>query len=104
MIILNRTEAKEEAEFLTKQSGREVKAARIDCNCDWDRNCGVCAGEGIVYELRYVFCDHKWESEDRNEECFDNFCREREAASVFPMESPQLPLHKPIAEEDREVA
>jgi hypothetical protein len=99
--MINYTEAQDEARFLTKQSGREVVAKTVDCDCASTR-CATCGGQGYVFELRFKFCNHAVTDDDSA--CVEDFCREREAASVFPMEAPKLPLHKPIAEEDREVA
>lgn len=46
------SEAKEEAERLSRVLQRDIEAARTDCDCDYDRMCGKCGGEGTYYELR----------------------------------------------------
>lgn len=75
---MTRTEAKQEAQRLTKLVGRDIDFRTIDCNCDFSRFCDDCGGSGTYYEFFYTFCDHKVEEDDRNGECYDNFCAERE--------------------------
>jgi hypothetical protein len=74
---LSRSEAHEDARFLSKQTGRHVIARFTEC-CD-DKNCWVCFGEGGYYRMVYELCDHSvYEGEDL--ECVENNCAEREQA------------------------
>ena len=77
---MNRTEAKQEAQRLTKTFGREVDYRTIDCPCDYSRFCDDCGGDGSFFEFFYTFCDHKVEEDDRDSDCYDAFCAEREKA------------------------
>jgi hypothetical protein len=76
--ILSRTEANNEAEFLTKQSGRLIRAAFVGCECEYDRDCGKCYGEGGYYQMVYSFCNHVVQESEDSESCVNDFCIERE--------------------------
>lgn len=58
MNSINWNEAREDARRLTKITGREVVAKLINCNCDYNRNCGTCYGQGYTFSLVYDSCDH----------------------------------------------
>ena len=83
--MINFLEAREEATRLSKMLKREVEVKAFDCDCDYSRNCGVCAGQGTHYELVYRSCDHLV-NDDNDDECDQNFCREREQvqSETFP--------------------
>lgn len=84
-------EAFEEAERLTKSTGRSVEVKAVNCPCDYDPMCGKCAASGVYYELVYASCSHPVGDGDEDEDiCEVDFCREREVAQVFPLESPAL--------------
>jgi hypothetical protein len=83
-------EAREEAERLKKVTGRAIEVESIDCDCDYHRNCGKCGASGTYYELLYSFCNHRVEDDDRDEQCAELGCRDRELGEVFPLESPAL--------------
>lgn len=94
----NYSEAKEEADRLSRVTRRNVEVTSINCDCDYSKRCGKCAGEGVYYELVYGFCDHAVKDDDRDEfECRESDCAEREGASfvderaeTFPRESAPL--------------
>lgn len=93
--MIDYPEAKQEAERLKKMIGRDVEVDSINCDCDYTKSCYLCAGNGLYYELRYAFCNHVVRDDDRDEECAEFNCREREriAASREPAQestSPQL--------------
>lgn len=44
-------EAMEEAERLKKVTGNSHVVVREDCDCDYSRMCGRCAGEGTYYVI-----------------------------------------------------
>lgn len=92
--IVNLNEAKEEAQRLSRVLRRSVEVAPVNHDCDYSKNCGVCAGEGIFYELRFGFCDHAVGDAEETE-CIENFCRERERVrSEFDTQDSFPVLHR----------
>lgn len=92
--MINYSEAKEEAERLSRMLKRNVEVKAFDCDCDYHKNCGTCAGSGTYYQLVYAFCDHLLSDDDRDEQCYENYCAERErVAAVVEQES--LPVSHP---------
>lgn len=85
--ILNRAEAKDEAAHLTRQTGREIIHRLTDCDCDYNSNCGRCAGEGGYFLLVYAKCYHPVQIEDGDPGCMDSRCAKRD---VFPVQAPAL--------------
>lgn len=91
--MTNYTEAKDEAERLSRVTNRNVEVTSINCDCNYSRNCGRCAGEGLYYELVYGFCDHRVKDDDRDElECRDRDCAERERAARDIERSDSFPI------------
>lgn len=81
-MFVNYSEAKDEADHLTKTLNREVKVKRVECDCDYHRNCGHCAGEGRYFINVFVSCGH--EISESEYACVEDFCGERELAQRDP--------------------
>ena len=81
--ILNYSEARDEAQRLTRVIGRRVEPVHVPCDCEYSKLCSRCAGEGAYHELRYASCDHVVQESD-DFECDANNCesREREARDI----------------------
>lgn len=79
--ITNFTEARDEARRLTKVLGRDVEAKAINCDCDYSRDCFICGGSGIWYDLVFAFCDHSV-GDGEQVECEAGGCSEREREAV----------------------
>jgi len=77
MTITLYSEAKEEAERLSRMLKRDVEPAPVNCDCDYFKGCYVCAGSGTYYELRYAFCDHIVH-DGNDDECDEADCEHRE--------------------------
>lgn len=92
--MINFTEAQEEAGRLTKVTGRDVEVSSMNCGCDYSKNCGTSAGEGLYYQLVYASCGHVVPDGD-DLECAANGCAALEQLSagqsdVFPVKHPPL--------------
>lgn len=48
---INYGEAMEESERLKRVTGKHFVVVRDDCDCDYERTCGRCAGEGCYYVI-----------------------------------------------------
>lgn len=98
IMIVNFSEALDEAKQLTKNLRRDVEVKSVNCDCDYSRDCGKCAASGIYYELVFSFCGHPVANDDRCEACFENFCAEREQAQSEDLEAETFPAqHKPLS-------
>lgn len=108
--MINFSEAQDEAKQLTKNLRRDVEVKSVNCDCDYSRLCYRCAGQGIYYELVFSFCGHPVADDDRCEECFEEFCIEREQAQrdleaeTFPVESTRLVSLREASREEVEAA
>jgi hypothetical protein len=107
------TEAKEEAERLSRMIGRSVEVATKQCACDYWPYCPKCLGSGTEHVLRYGFCDHVVQ-DGSDLECETARCAERELVAltletdrVDPFASAPLRSLSEVEsqrEEEREVA
>lgn len=101
------SEAREEAERLSRVLNRSVEVAAVTCYCDYSKLCMRCGGEGLYHELRYGFCNHLVH-DGNDDECDLNFCRERERArSEFepvPAEGAPILSCREVASEETEAA
>lgn len=77
MNFTNYAEARDESERLSRMLKRDVEIKPDNCACDYDKNCGTCFGQGIVYELIYSSCGHVV-PDGRDEECEAADCEWRE--------------------------
>lgn len=77
MNFINYSEAKQEAERLSRVLHRDVEVKIINCDCDYDKTCGVCGGQGYVYGPRFAFCEHAVQ-EGPDLECLENDCEHKE--------------------------
>jgi hypothetical protein len=75
------TEAKEEAERLSRMIGRSIEVAAEQCACDHWPACSKCLGSGTEYMLRYGFCDHVVQ-DGPDLECETAGCAERELVAL----------------------
>lgn len=82
--ILNYSEAREEADRLSRTLRRNVEV-KTDMCCDFDKSCGTCGGQGYVYVLIYGFCEHLV-PDGRDLECEEADCAEREYAAAVMRE------------------
>lgn len=55
---INFSEARKDAERLSRTLNRDVEAVHEDCDCDHDNSCAKCGGQNYFYVLRYAFCNH----------------------------------------------
>ena len=108
--IVNYSEAREEAEHLSRVLRRDVEVAPVNCDCDFSELCMRCAGSGIYYELRFGFCNHLV-GDATEDECDLNYCREQErakaemnASETFARVSAPLKSCREQEIEEREVA
>lgn len=83
----NYHESKEEAERLSRVLNRSVVVKQIECDCDYNRNCFYCGGEGKYFKLVFTFCGH---GADSGDECNLDQCAEHERAQIFPLEHPAI--------------
>lgn len=81
--IINYSEAREEADRLSRTQHRRVEPALVACACDYSPACYACAGEGSYHDLVYSFCKHSV-GDGEQIECDANDCarKEREASMV----------------------
>lgn len=77
-VIVNATEARDEARRLTKVHGRDVTAITRDC-CDYVSSCG-CGGQGYRFILVFDYCAHEV-GDGTGIECDESDCRAREHAA-----------------------
>lgn len=77
--IVNYSEAREEAERLSRNLRRSVEVAPVNCTCDYSKLCLLCAGSGLYYQLVFTFCGHLV-GDGEEDECWANHCREQEIA------------------------
>lgn len=70
--IVNYSEARDEAERLSRMLKRDVDVKPEMC-CDFDKSCGSCGGQGYVYALVYSSCGHVVPDGD-DEECEAGDC------------------------------
>lgn len=73
MNSINYSEAREDARRLTKITGRDVEPKPVTCDCDYSKNCGKCAGEGLYYEPVFTSCGHVV-SDGQNVVCDESDC------------------------------
>lgn len=104
--MINFIEAQDEAKQLSRNLRRDVEVKPVDCDCDYSKLCYRCAGNGVYYELVFSFCGHPVAGDDRCEECFENFCAEREQVKNerLPLEHPQLVSLREASREESEAA
>lgn len=69
--IINYSEARDEAERLSRTLKRDVEVKSEMC-CDFDKSCGTCGGQGYVYALVYS-CGHVV-SDGQNVVCDESDC------------------------------
>lgn len=77
METINFNEAKEDARRLTKVTKREVEVKPVSCDCDYDKSCGRCAGDGTYFQLVYGSCDHVVQ-DGPDETCESQDCAHKE--------------------------
>ena len=77
MNTINFSEAKQDAERLSRVTHRDVEAVPVTCDCDYSKSCGKCGGEGTYHEPRFVFCGHTV-PEGPDEDCEQNDCQWKE--------------------------
>lgn len=71
---VNYSEAKQEAERLSRTLSRDVEVVPVNC-CNTTTSCGKC-DNGLYYELRFVSCQHP--VTDSDELCEKSDCAWRE--------------------------
>lgn len=86
--ITKYSEAKDEADRLSRTLKRTIKAKAVDCDCDYSRDCFICGGSGTWYDLVFASCSHSV-GDGEMVECDANDCvrKEREAAMVERVET-----------------
>jgi len=85
MNTVSYSEAKQEADRLSRMLSRDVEPAPVNCSCDYSKACGKCGGEGLFYELRYASCNHV--VQDSDEECESGDCAHKEYLSFVQREA-----------------
>jgi hypothetical protein len=73
MTITLYSEAKDEADRLSRMLKRDVEVAAVNCDCDYSKGCYACAGSGRYFELRFGFCNHVVQ-DSNNDECDEADC------------------------------
>jgi hypothetical protein len=103
MNYTQRSEALEECERLKKMDGRERDARTVECPCDFFPGCYVCQGNGVTFELFYLFCNHVVADDDRDElDCLEFDCAEREKVRAIQAERDLLSIPETFIEEEME--
>jgi hypothetical protein len=85
---MNYSQAKEEADRLSRMLKRDVEPAPLNCDCDYWPACPNCEGGGTKYELRYAFCNHL--VTDSDEECQIGDCVHREYLATVQREEVEV--------------
>jgi hypothetical protein len=73
--------ANEEADRLSRVTGRDIKVETFDCPCDYWKYCPTCGGTATAFELVYVSCGHSVTEDDFD--CKDTDCAERERLQML---------------------
>jgi hypothetical protein len=88
--------ANEEADRLSRVTGRDIKVETFDCACDYWKYCPTCGGTATAFELVYVSCGHSVTEDDFD--CKDTDCAEREPLQKIMAETERLdPIEKRAA-------
>jgi hypothetical protein len=86
---MNYSQAKEEADRLSRMLKRDIEPAPVNCQCDYFEGCYLCAGSGTYYELRFAFCNHIV-ADGPDVECSENDCEHREYVAFVQREKEEL--------------
>lgn len=86
--ITKYSEAKDEADRLSRALKRTVEAKAVDCDCDYSAACFICGGSGTWYDLVFTSCAHSV-GDGEMVECDESDCarKERKAAMVKHVET-----------------
>lgn len=77
MNFINYSEAKSEADRLSRMLKRDVEPAPVKCECGYFEGCYLCAGSGTYCKLEFAFCGHAVE-DDNDDACEEADCVHRE--------------------------
>jgi hypothetical protein len=77
MNFTNYSDAKQEAERLSRTLKRDIEVVPVTCECDYFEGCYLCAGSGTWYQLVYSSCGHVV-PDGPDEECLEADCQHKE--------------------------